>query len=352
MTSSVLLLLHPLMASEPNTVEETKKRLQSQHPDQHLSQYVIDRVATGKQTLPEAAFSLIHYLAPDGARKNKFNGSLAESLFNSLVPNGVFEGLIPDDSNVLAIKVGFLVDQDGTRWIKPGEQEAAVPLRRVKPASPASAKSFGLPSFKRSAATSTATPNLTDSGSENLDDDNDYVEAEMDEKLKQSKLVYFENSDSDEITDEQLYDEDKLLDAPGLSRPTVQPIKSCGRTGKRRRRACKDCTCGLKEEEEREDERQRSVQENLLAKISRNAVQEAEAIEKRTKRKLDQKKGKVVKFKPEEMNEIDFTVEGKKGGCGSCALGDAFRCDGCPYLGLPAFKPGMPISLEGMAEDI
>ena len=84
----------------------------------------------------------------------------------------------------------------------------------------------------------------------------------------------------------------------------------------KRRRACKDCTCGLAQRLEAEDQAKRANADQALAKL-----------------------------KTDDLAEVDFTVQGKVGSCGNCALGDAFRCDGCPYIGLPAFKPGEEVKL-------
>lgn len=96
-----------------------------------------------------------------------------------------------------------------------------------------------------------------------------------------------------------------------------RPAEACKPNGKRRR-ACKDCSCGLKERLEYEDAETRAAADKGL---------------------------QTLKLASDDLNEVDFTVKGKVGSCGNCALGDAFRCDGCPYIGLPAFKPGEEVTL-------
>nr|SVE80435.1 EOG090X0FGQ [Daphnia magna] len=102
---------------------------------------------------------------------------------------------------------------------------------------------------------------------------------------------------SDNLVDDQieLINEDDLLDEKGLKKPEAETLRVCGTTGKRK--ACKDCSCGLAEELEA---------------------------------------GQPVKP----------TTKSATSSCGSCYLGDAFRCASCPYLGMPAFKPGEKIQLS------
>ncbi|KAK2841700.1 hypothetical protein Q5P01_011900 [Channa striata] len=98
--------------------------------------------------------------------------------------------------------------------------------------------------------------------------------------------------------DVDLLDSDALLDEDDLKKPDPASLKasSCGE-GSGKKKACKNCTCGLAEELEQESK------EKQKANLPKSA-------------------------------------------CGSCYLGDAFRCASCPYLGMPAFKPGEKIVLD------
>ncbi|KAF3345349.1 Endo-beta-1,4-glucanase D [Verticillium dahliae VDG2] len=117
---------------------------------------------------------------------------------------------------------------------------------------------------------------------------------------------------------------DTLLTEEDLMRPVNIPPECAPKAGKRRR-ACKDCSCGLAERLAAEDAAKRAAADAQLGAIQKQAAN--------------------VKLAADDLAEVDFTVQGKVGSCGNCALGDAFRCDGCPYVGLPPFKPGEEVRL-------
>jgi phage tail sheath protein FI len=95
-------------------------------------------------------------------------------------------------------------------------------------------------------------------------------------------------------------------------------------TGKivKRRRACKDCTCGLAEVEKEEEERAAvTLREAQKAFFLEGDDDIPDMVRKAT--------GGVEGVWP-----VNRRAEAKKtSSCNSCYLGDAFRCASCPYLG-------------------
>ena len=100
----------------------------------------------------------------------------------------------------------------------------------------------------------------------------------------------------DDGEDDELVDEDELLTAEDLQRPAPATDDCEVGGGGGGRKACDNCSCGRADG------------------------------------------GEVPKL-TQEM------IENPTSGCGSCSLGDAFRCGGCPYRGLPAFEMGKKIEL-------
>lgn len=117
------------------------------------------------------------------------------------------------------------------------------------------------------------------------------------------------------LASDDLEDEDALLDEVDKVKPSKESLTrpdDCELTDGKRK-ACKNCTCGRAEEEA-------------------NGVVSLDMMDDYNQE--------------DEIVEVDPTP--KKTGCGSCTLGDAFRCSTCPYLGMPAFSAGDKIALGGM----
>ncbi|KAJ7068019.1 cytokine-induced anti-apoptosis inhibitor 1, Fe-S biogenesis-domain-containing protein [Mycena amicta] len=127
-----------------------------------------------------------------------------------------------------------------------------------------------------------------------------------------------------------LIDAEALLTDSDRARPvpTCEPVKA---GTPRRKKACKNCSCGLRELEEAELRASKVV-------VLDGAV-DGEAVE-------------VSQEERQRLVNAASAAPKATSSCGSCFLGDAFRCASCPYLGLPAFKPGEKVEIDFGMDDI
>lgn len=111
------------------------------------------------------------------------------------------------------------------------------------------------------------------------------------------------------------------IDAEALLTPEdrVRPVPTCAPLdvdgAVRRKRACKGCTCGLAEFEAEEAAQSPVVVLDSRADLDGGAIRE------------------MSKENREKLREAALNAGKATSSCGSCFLGDAFRCAGCPYLG-------------------
>ena len=327
-----LLLSPPSLSSHPEKLDHVR----AAHDRNTTDIQMLDRLSLSLVSLPEATYDLILILLDaDESRsesKTLLSGDLLSRVIRSLKPGGKINSqdgkYATDDADERreAVLAGLI--SEGNDMIKPNHGATeSVPLRFGKkkneggPAAVTNAVGTGAVTQNISGKRKNGPVDATQPagvGFVDFGDDFDTPE------------VYEDDDDDDD-----LIDENTLLDEEDMKRPVVQRkhhSASCHdhyadnaffslapecrpKTGKRRR-ACKDCTCGLAQRIEAEDQAKRSDADQALAKL-----------------------------KADDLAEVDFTVQGKVGSCGNCALGDAFRCDGCPYVGLPAFKPGEEVRL-------
>ncbi|KIV88812.1 hypothetical protein, variant 1 [Exophiala mesophila] len=264
---------------------------------------MLDRLAIGLVSLPPSTYDLILILTDADGGRRESQALLSRAILSVLVQALKSGGKLRSQDGLLGESEGTekneailagLSFESGVGFVKPDTSGyAAVPLK-----------------FGRKKAQAAGGPNQTNG---------DQVSVPLNGKRKsveETPLPPGVGFDDGVDSDDDLIDEDELMADEDARGPIKIPTQ-CQPKAKRRR-ACKDCTCGLAQKLEEEDRAKREQADQAL---------------------------NTMKLQADDLAEVDFTVEGKVGSCGNCALGDAFRCDGCPYIGLPAFKPGEEVLL-------
>lgn len=311
-----LLLAPPSLASHPSALTSVV----SQYDRSVTDLQMIDRLSAGLVKLPPATYDLVLVLAD---ASSSLNETLPLLTRNILGP--VAESLKPK---------GRLQSQDGSDL----GQDAALAKEAVLAGLVASNGGFDKPDYGDGEGVVSL----------KLGSRKKKTEAPAVQKVEEVKtaapvgvgFIDFSDDLDADYDDDELIDEDTLMTEDDLKRPinirtsqlhiipfhknryanmpATKTAPECQPKPGKRRRACKDCTCGLAERLEAEDAAKRAAADQALQS---------------------------VKLAADDLTEVDFTVQGKVGSCGNCALGDAFRCDGCPYIGLPPFKPGEEVRL-------
>lgn len=286
-----------------------------------VEMHMVDRLTDGATALTPSTYPLAHLVVPYADAASPL---LLSSLHSALQPNAK-----------IVVEAGELVDATTAQKVKAEltiagftdiqTDDATGVLTGSKPATAASS-SFSIGS---SSGTSSALP----------------LRRKLGGASNAKKSLWA----TQPATSNDLIDQSTLLrDADFVATTAVKrPDCDVGPGQGKKKKACKGCTCGLRELQEEEERNANVVQ---LDTEDMDMPGGTPAGGKRTEvtETIIGKDGK-----PKTIKRIQVDTKGATSSCGSCFLGDAFRCSSCPYLGLPAFEPGQKVEIPvGMDDDI
>ncbi|EPX74295.1 anamorsin family protein [Schizosaccharomyces octosporus yFS286] len=283
MQSSTLVLTSPSFASSE---QELKHVLSLIDPNSERELQMIDRVQSNLVTLPVNKYISV-IVALDTADWSSVLTPIFPQVFACVQPGGnlrVHSSVGNNDGSfeMTALMAGWMIESKDPWILSRPAQVEAVPIK--------------LNRSKDGTSKETTKP------------------LDFSKSDKQAALSSIKDGEDEE--DQDVIDEDELIDEADRTGDNVLRPPECKPAPNKKKRACKNCTCGLREMEQKE---------------SSKASAQLETV------------------KLNDTSEIDFTEKLKSknavSSCGNCYLGDAFRCSGCPYIGLPAFNPGDPIVL-------
>lgn len=283
-TKRSLLISPPSLSSH----QEKLNNILEMHDRSQTDFQMLDRLSLGLVSLPDSTYDLVMILSDaDGTRResgNLINRNTLALLVQAMKPGALLRsqdeqyGAQEGTERNEAILAGLSFEA-GTGFVKPdfGAQDS-VPLR--------------LGGKKKVAQAAGGV----------MQANGDSVSVPLNTKRKSQDIsngvpagVGFDdgvNTAPEDDSDDELIDEDTILDENDLKRPINVPTE-CKPKAKRRR-ACKDCTCGLAQKLEAEDKAKRANADQALS---------------------------TMKLQADELAEVDFTVQGKVGSCGNCSLG-------------------------------
>jgi anamorsin len=300
-TKRTLLLSPPSLSSH----QEKLTNVLEMHDRSATDMQMLDRLSLGLVSLPEATYDVVIILCDaDGTRHESsrlVNRNILELLVRSMKAGAVLRsqdgqlGSTEGSERREAILAG-LSDEPGRGLVKPdyGTQES-VPLRLGRKKGTTAKAAGGMVSGNE---VSNAVPLNGKRKSQDV-------------SIGLPEGVGFDDgtgNNAEGDSDEELIDEDTLLDDEDFKiRMSThfsqgQPLTPIAATEckpkAKRRRACKDCTCGLAAKLEAEDKAKRANADQALS---------------------------ALKLQADDLTEVDFTVKGKVGSCGNCSLGGLYH---------------------------